>query len=99
MARDQGLAEGDRGPFDPALEGAHHVTDRIRRAVAEIELVHGGTPVRLTISAGVVQRRVDEALATACYRADRALYEAKDGGRDRVVASGDDDSADLPSCG
>ncbi len=67
------------------LEGAQQVSDRIRRAVAEIELRHGDTPVRLTISAGLVERRMEEVLTAACQRADAALYEAKDGGRDCVV--------------
>ena len=68
------------------LEGARQVSDRIRRAIAEIGLLaHGDVPVKLTISAGLVQRRPDEGLAAACQRADAALYEAKDSGRDCVV--------------
>ena len=67
------------------LEGARHVSDRIRRAVAEIQLMQGDVPVRLTISAGLVARREDELLTTACQRADEALYEAKSAGRDCVV--------------
>jgi len=67
------------------LEGARQVSDRIRRAVAGIELAHGEITVKLTISAGLVARRGDEGLAVACQRADAALYEAKDAGRDCVV--------------
>jgi diguanylate cyclase (GGDEF)-like protein/PAS domain S-box-containing protein len=67
------------------LEGARQVTDRIRRSVTEIQLMHDAVPVRLTISAGLVVRRVDETLTVACQRADKALYEAKGAGRDCVV--------------
>jgi diguanylate cyclase (GGDEF)-like protein/PAS domain S-box-containing protein len=67
------------------LEGAKQVSDRIRRAIAEIPLIRGDQPVRLTISAGIVERRPDESLEAACQRADAALYEAKDAGRDCVV--------------
>ena len=67
------------------LEGARQVSDRIRRAVADIRLTHETAPVKLTISAGVVSRRADELLTAACERADAALYEAKDSGRDCVV--------------
>jgi diguanylate cyclase (GGDEF)-like protein/PAS domain S-box-containing protein len=67
------------------LEGARQVSDRIRRAVTEINLKHGDVAVKLTISAGVVARRPDELLSVACDRADAALYEAKDSGRDCVV--------------
>jgi diguanylate cyclase (GGDEF)-like protein len=70
---------------ETSLEGARQVSDRIRRAVAEIRLTHEGSPVKLTISAGLVARRTDEALTAACRRADAALYEAKDSGRDCVV--------------
>ena len=67
------------------LDGARQVSDRIRQAVSEIQLTHGGEPVKLTISAGLVARRQDEILTAACGRADAALYQAKDSGRDRVV--------------
>ena len=67
------------------LEGAKQVSDRIRRAVAEIRLIRGDVPVQLTISTGIVERRADESLDAACQRADTALYEAKDSGRDCVV--------------
>ncbi len=67
------------------LDGAKQVSDRIRRAVSDIRLAHGGERVRLTISAGLVARRQDELLTAAWSRADAALYQAKDSGRDRVV--------------
>ena len=70
------------------LEGARQVTDRIRRSVTEIQLLHEEVPVRLTISAGLVERRMDETLAAACRRADKALYEAKGAGRDCVIDAG-----------
>jgi diguanylate cyclase (GGDEF)-like protein/PAS domain S-box-containing protein len=68
------------------LEGARQVSDRIRRAVTEIRLVaQGEVCVRLTISVGLAEHREDESLAAVCRRADAALYEAKDAGRDCVV--------------
>lgn len=69
------------------LEGAKHVSHRMRRAVAELRLTHRGEPVPLTISVGIVARRADETLTMACGRADAALYQAKDSGRDRVVGA------------
>ena len=67
------------------LDGAKQVSDRIRRAVSDIRLTHRGEVVKLTISAGLVSCREDEVLTAACGRADVALYQAKDSGRDRVV--------------
>jgi diguanylate cyclase (GGDEF)-like protein/PAS domain S-box-containing protein len=47
-----------------------------------------GTKVRCTVSIGVAEhRRADETITEALRRADAALYEAKRGGRDRVVAA------------
>jgi diguanylate cyclase (GGDEF)-like protein/PAS domain S-box-containing protein len=47
-----------------------------------------GTRIHCTVSIGVAEhRRGDETIAEALRRADAALYEAKRGGRDRVVAA------------
>jgi diguanylate cyclase (GGDEF)-like protein len=68
------------------LAGARQVSERIRRAVADLRLTHGEIPVPVTISAGLVARRADELLAAACQRADAALYKAKESGRNHVTA-------------
>jgi diguanylate cyclase (GGDEF)-like protein/PAS domain S-box-containing protein len=70
---------------ETVLDGAKQVSDRIRLAVSQLELTHRGETVKLTISGGVVAGRQDEVLSVACDRADAALYQAKDSGRDRVV--------------
>lgn len=71
---------------ETSLEGARLVVERIRQAVAALEFTHHQDVVSLTISAGVVFRRPDEALGAALERADAALYAAKDQGRNRVCA-------------
>jgi diguanylate cyclase (GGDEF)-like protein len=70
------------------LETARTAADRMRAAVATLAVPHpgvepGGT---VTVSAGVAsfeQGRGDD-LETLLARADAALYEAKEGGRNRV---------------
>ena len=42
---------------------------------------------RITISAGVAEYRIGEALSSFVQRADAALYNAKDAGRNRVLAA------------
>jgi diguanylate cyclase (GGDEF)-like protein len=71
--------------FLPAtgMEGAATVADEVRRAVAAESLPDGST---LTMSAGVSELQPGETVEAWLHRADGALYEAKRGGRDRVVA-------------
>jgi diguanylate cyclase (GGDEF)-like protein/PAS domain S-box-containing protein len=72
------------------LAGAKLVAERVRSAVAAAEVPNGDSPdqapIRITISLGVAELRADEALESLLKRADRALYAAKDLGRDRVQA-------------
>jgi len=76
-------------------KGARLLAERIRKAVSEAEVeMAPGQNARVTVSLGVGvwpdDGREPEALLAA---ADRALYAAKQGGRDRVVAA----SAVAPS--
>jgi diguanylate cyclase len=68
-------------------EAAEGALDRIRRAV-ESHRWDELTPGRgVTLSAGVACARADESVEQLVSRADRALYAAKEGGRNRVVAA------------
>jgi len=70
-----------------SLNMASLLAERIRLSVIESRLPHAADPQGiLTISAGVatVQPSNGIELATLVERADRALYEAKNAGRDRV---------------
>jgi diguanylate cyclase (GGDEF)-like protein len=62
------------------LENAFRVAERIRRAIEGID-----DPVRTTVSAGVAQVRPPETLEAATQRADNALLQAKQSGRNRTV--------------
>ena len=76
---------------DTDLAGALLVAERVRAAVAAT-VVQGGEvrgadapgAIRVTISIGVAERQGDESVEALLKRADRALYAAKDSGRDRV---------------
>lgn len=70
------------------VEAGLEAAERIRRNVAESTFYPGGTssPVTLTVSIGLYPFAKDERLfECALSKADRALYEAKRGGRNRVV--------------
>ena len=66
------------------------VAERLCRAVASAEvLLEAGPPLRFTTSIGVATvAPADFNVDAVLGRADRALYEAKSAGRNRVVAAG-----------
>jgi diguanylate cyclase len=72
---------------NPSLAVAVEVGERVRRAVAALDLRRLGVP-GVSVSVGVaVADSPDVALDVVIDDADRALYRAKRGGRDRVVAA------------
>ncbi|MDR3394849.1 MAG: diguanylate cyclase, partial [Parasulfuritortus sp.] len=70
-------------------ETAIEVAERLRRAVADADVYVNGKPlVRFTTSIGVsTATTMDLNIDRLLDRADQALYEAKDAGRNRVVAA------------
>src|SRR5204862_584627 len=68
------------------LAGAAQVAEHIRRAITALDLATGRSGSRLTCSIGVTAALEGEHEPEAVIeRADAALYEAKRGGRNRVV--------------
>jgi diguanylate cyclase (GGDEF)-like protein len=72
---------------NPGRDIAVEVGERVRRAVAALDLRRMGVP-GVSVSVGVAVADGDEmALEVVIDEADRALYRAKRAGRDRVVAA------------
>ena len=78
-----------------ALPAAAKVAERIRKTVQETEFLSAdGTKIAVTVSLGVAQLASSDANHTSVIeRADAALYEAKQSGRNRVVTA----TAQLPT--
>ncbi len=67
--------------------GAARLGERLRTRVEALQILHEGKPIPITVSIGVATTRGSEMSSAALMeRADKRLYEAKNGGRNRVVA-------------
>ncbi|WP_116807382.1 GGDEF domain-containing protein [Steroidobacter cummioxidans] len=69
------------------LEDASRFSERIRAAIAEIGFHFRGAPVSITVSSGMTALLPDDTAGAAFDRADKALYRAKQGGRNRCVTA------------
>ena len=74
------LAETDPG-------GARDLLDRIRLAVAAMEMPLANGTLRMTVSVGLAQHQPGDTVEQTLERADQALYAAKSQGRNRVVVA------------
>ena len=71
---------------DSRPEDARRVLDRVRKTISETPIpIDKGDPLVVTVSFGVAQLVPRRSLKDIMERADRALYEAKNNGRDQVV--------------
>ena len=65
-------------------EAATTLAERIRRITESIDFSDGAGDLRITVSVGVTMSRVGETIDDMLTRADKALYTAKQNGRNRV---------------
>jgi two-component system cell cycle response regulator len=65
--------------------GGQVLAERLRVAIERLAVVYEGTPIPISASLGVAAFQPGETLESLVDRADRAMYAAKAGGRNRVV--------------
>jgi len=68
------------------LEEATTIMVRVQRELTRKFFLHDNKKVLITFSAGITQRRDGETEQAVVGRADKALYQAKNTGKNRVVA-------------
>lgn len=70
---------------DTALDGAIQAMTRVQRELTRRFFMAGNARLFITFSAGVTELGTGEAPALAVQRADRAMYQAKRAGKNKVV--------------
>ena len=71
---------------DSSLEDSCAVAERIRKTVEETDIPVDGLTLNITVSVGLTMlTRDDQRFKVILQRADRALYQAKNAGRNQVV--------------
>ena len=68
-------------------ESARLVAEKLRETVESSGFHFKGAPVSITISAGIAEFSEGDSPSGVFERADKSLYEAKEGGRNRVVVA------------
>jgi two-component system cell cycle response regulator len=76
---------------DTPLERAYRISERMRGRIEETPFkLPSGEEVPVTISVGIaISHELDDLAADMVKRADTAMYQAKNTGRNRVVVAPD----------
>src|SRR3990167_7561885 len=69
---------------DTSPEQARELGEKIRQQTERNRVLHNGTDLQITTSIGLAHLQADDALDQLIARADRALYRAKQSGRNRL---------------
>ena len=70
---------------ETSLGGGFKVAEKIRATVEKLEFHYRGSNVQVTISCGISLFMENDTRESAFARADKALYQAKEQGRNRCV--------------
>jgi diguanylate cyclase (GGDEF)-like protein len=82
---------------DTPIPATRVLTDRFRTALKTLCFQRGGRVFGVTVSIGVAEIKPGEQIEPWIERADRALYAAKQSGRNKVVEAGGDAEAASPA--
>lgn len=75
--------------------GALIAAERTRRCIENMTTTYNDTSLNVTVSVGIATLQQSDDLGSLFDRADRALYQAKDSGRNRVI-NAEDLNVDTP---
>ena len=69
---------------DTDIEGAVVFANKVRRQVENTKLMYRGVRIKVTVSGGVAERKSLQSIKATMHSADERLYDAKNGGRNRI---------------
>src|SRR5690606_25808983 len=81
---------------DTSLESARQLAEKLRQQVRALAPTHDQRTLEISVSIGVTCLQPDDSLDSLIARADRALYRAKQSGRDRVCLESGEPSGKAP---
>ena len=70
---------------ETSLGGGFKIAEKVRANIEKLKFTHNGHDIKVTISSGITIFVENDTLDSAFERADKALYQAKDQGRNRCV--------------
>ena len=70
---------------ETSIRSAYSAAERVRRGIAEMPVPELPPEEHITVSIGVAVHDAGENIETTIRRADEALYQAKETGRNRVA--------------
>lgn len=77
---------------ETSTQKALSVLDKVRSVVGRTPFKFKGSPVQITLSFGLASFGAEDSVESVFERADKALYQAKDNGRDQCVIADEDHS-------
>ena len=72
---------------ETGTEGATVVSEKIRKTVEDSSFFYNNKEIKITMTFGVAEYSINERIDDTLIRADKRLYEGKNSGRNKVVAS------------
>ncbi len=69
------------------IEKAKKIAERILKIISESKLIYKSNTIQITMSGGVTSHQIGDTADLIIERADKALYEAKTSGKNRVVVA------------
>ena len=70
-----------------SFEKSLSIANELRSGIEALRFHFRGTPVRVTVSCGLTELRVEDGAGSAFDRADAALYRAKNAGKNRCIGA------------